>query len=74
MMKRFLRGSSSQDSKDKQAKENEKAKYNLPRVAEIWPCEWPCDAFLKAAGVYEEFYCLAKNAGITEFIHDQGEQ
>ena len=45
MIRRFLRASSSQGSQDKQAKEKEKAKYNLPRVAEVRPCEWPCDDF-----------------------------
>ena len=60
MKRLFLRGSSSQGSKDKQIKEKEKAKYNLPRVAEVWPCEWPCDNLLRAAGIYEDFYSLAK--------------
>ena len=74
MMKRFLRGSSSQSSKDKQAKENKKPKYNLPRVAEVRPCEWPCDEFLRAAGIHDDFYYLAENAGLTDFLHDQREQ
>ena len=74
MMKRFLRGSSSQGSKDKQAKEKEKAKYNLPRIAEVRPCEWPCDNFLRVAGIYEDFYSLADNAGPTDFLHDRIEQ
>ena len=73
-MKRwFLRGSSCQGSKDKQAKEKEKAKYNLPRIAEVRPCEWPCDNFLRAAGIYEDFYSLAENAGI-DFLHDMIKQ
>ena len=71
MMERFfLRGSSSQGSKDEQAKEKEKAKYNLPRVAEVRPCEWPCDNFLRAAGIYEDFYSLAKNVGLIDFLQD----
>ena len=70
MKRLFLRGSSSQGSKDKQTKENEKAKYNLPRVAEVRPC----DDFLRAAGIYEDFYSLADNAGLTDFLHDQAEQ
>ena len=71
-MKRFfLRGSSSQHSEDKQAKENEKPKYNLPCVVEVRPCEWRCDDFLKAAGIYEDFYALADNAGLTDYLHDQ---
>ena len=35
MMKRFLRGSSSRSSKDKQSEENKKPKYNLPRTTEF---------------------------------------
>ena len=71
MLRRFLRGSSSQGSKDKQAKEKEKAKYNLPRIAEVRPCEWPYDDFLREAGIYEDFYSLIENAGLTEFFHDR---
>ena len=73
-MKRFLRGSSSRSSKDKKSEENKKPKYNLPRTAEVRPCEWPCDEFLREAGIYEVFYYLAKNAGLTDFPHDQCEQ
>ena len=51
-----------------------KPKYNLPRTAEVWPRESPCDAFLKAAGIYEDFYYLAENAGITDFLHDKCDQ
>ena len=74
MLKRFLRGSSSQGSQEKQAKEKEKAKYNLPRKAEIRPCEWPCDDFLREAGIYEDFYSLIENAGLTDFLHDRIDQ
>ena len=74
MKKFFLRGSSSQGSKDKQSKENEKPNYNLPRVAEVRPCEWPCDDFLSAPGIHDDFYPLADNAGLTDFLHDQLEQ
>ena len=70
-MRRLLRGSCGQSSKDKQAKEKEKAKYNLPRVAEVRPCEWPCDNFLRAAGIYEDFYSLIENAGLADFLHDR---
>ena len=73
-MKRFLRGSSSRSSKDKQSEENKKPKYNLPCTAEVLPCEWPCDEFLREAGIYEDFYYLAENAGLTDFLHDQREQ
>ena len=71
MMKRFLRGSSSQSSKDKQNKENKKPKYNLPRTTEVRPCEWPCDEFLRAAEIHDDFYYFAENAGLTDFLHDQ---
>ena len=66
MMRRFLRGSSSRGSKEKENEEKEKPKYNLPRIAEVRPCEWPSDAFLEAAGIYEDFYYLAGNAGVID--------
>ena len=74
MMKRLLRGSSSRSSKDKQSEEDKKPKYNLPRTTKVRPCEWPCDEFLKAAGIHDDFYYLAENAGLTGFLHDQLDQ
>ena len=35
---------------------------------------WPSDAFLRAAGTYEEFYYLVENACITNFLHDKCDQ
>ena len=74
MKRLFLRGSSSQSSKDKQSEEDKRPKYNLPRTAEVRPCEWPCDDFLRADGIHDDFYSLADNAGLTDFLHDQLEQ
>ena len=74
MMKRLLRGSSSWSLKDKQSEEDKKPKYNLPRTAEVRPCEWPCDEFLTTAGIHDDFYSLFENAGLTDFLHDQREQ
>ena len=51
MLRRFLRGSSSQSSKEKAPK----PKYNLPRTAEIRACEWPSEDFLRAAGIHNDF-------------------
>ena len=73
MMKRFLRGSSSRSSKDKQSEEDKKPKYNLPHTTEVRPCEWPCDEFLREAEIYEDFYYLAENAGLVDFLSDQHE-
>ena len=73
-MKRFLRGSSSRSSKEKQSEEAERPKYNLPRITEVRPCEWPSSDFLRAAGIYDDFYELAENAGLTGFLCDQREQ
>jgi len=73
-MKRLLRGSSCRSSKDKQSEENKKPKYNLPRTAEVRPCEWPCEEFLRAAGIHDGFYYLAENAGLIDFLRDQREQ
>ena len=73
-MKKFLRGSSSRSSKDKQSEDNKKPKYNLPRIRKVRPCEWPCDDFLRVAGIYDDFCELAENAGLTAFLHDQRDQ
>ena len=70
MMKRFLRGSSSQSSKEKAPK----PKYNLPHTTEVRACEWPSDDFLRAVRIYDDFYELAENAGLTNFLRDQPEQ
>src|SRR3954464_15461139 len=74
MMKRFLRGSSSRSSKDKQSEEEERPKYNLPRTAEVRPCEWPSDDFLRQAEIYEDFYSLTNNARLADFLRDQRHQ
>ena len=68
MLRRLFKGSSSQSSQEKQAKEKEKAKYNLPRLAEVRSCEWPCEDFLKEAGIHEDFYSLIETAGLADFI------
>ena len=73
-MKRLLRGSSSRSSKEKQKEEEEKPKFNLPRTTEVRPCEWPSDDFLRRARIYEDFYLLIENAGLTNFLHDQRHQ
>ena len=74
IMKRLLRGSSSRSSKEKQKEEEQKPKFNLPRTAEVRPCEWPSDEFLRRPGIYEDFYLLIENAGLTNFLHDQRHQ
>ena len=71
MLRRLFKGSSSQSFEEKQAKEKEKAKYNLPRLAEVRSCERPCDNFLKEAGIHEDFYSLIETAGLTSFINDR---
>ena len=73
-MKRFLRGSSSRRSKEKQKEEEQKPKYNLPRIAEVRPCEWPCDESLRETEIYEDFYSLIENAGLTDFLHNRIDQ
>ena len=74
MMRRLLRGSSSRGSKENENEEKKKPKYNLPHVAEVRPCEWPSDTFLRAARIYDDFYFLAENAGITAFLQDKCDQ
>ena len=36
--------------------------------------EWPSGDFLRAAGIYEDFHELAKNAGLAAFLHNQRDQ
>ena len=67
-MRRLLRGSSRRGSKDKENEEKEKPKYNLPCTAEIRPCEWPCDAFLQAAGICDDFIWLRMQASPTSSL------
>jgi hypothetical protein len=73
-MKKWLRGSSSQGSGEKENEEKKKPKYNIPRATEVRPWEWPSDTFLRAARIYDDFYFLAENAGITAFLQDKCEQ
>ena len=69
----IFEGSSSRSSRDKQSEEDKSPKYNLPRTTEVRPCEWPCDEFLTAAGIHDDFYSLIENAGLTDFLRDQRE-
>lgn len=69
MLKWRLRGSSSRSPK-----EAPKTKYHLPRAAEVRPCEWPCDTFLRDAGLLDDFYYLVDNAGLIPFLEDKCEQ
>ena len=41
---------------------------------EVQPCEWHCDEFLRATGIHDDFYYLADNAGLTDFLHGQLDQ
>ena len=67
-MRRFLRGSSSRNPKED---EKNHPKYVVPRVTEVRACEWPSDEFLRTAGLYEDFYYLVENAGLTAFVEDK---
>ena len=70
-MRRFLRGSSSRNPKED---EKNHPKYVVPRVTEVRACEWPSDEFLRATGLYEDFYYLVENAGLTAFVEDKCSQ
>ncbi len=67
-MRRFLRGSSSRNPKED---EKNHPKYVVPRVTEVRACEWPSEEFLRAARLYEDFYYLVENAGLTAFVEDK---
>ena len=71
IMKRLLRGSSSRSSKEKQKEEEQKPKFNLPRTAEVRPCEWPSENFMNQVGIKEEFSAYLRNAGLEDFEADK---
>ena len=49
-------------------------RYNLPRTAEVQPCEWPCETFMNEAGFQHEFEQFVENAGLTAFLADKCNQ
>ena len=70
-MKRFLRGSSSRSSKDKQVKKTRSPSIislvlrRFGHVNGLVMSSWEKPGFMKF------FYHLAENAGLTAFLHDQ---
>ena len=36
--------------------------HELPREAQVWPCEWPSEDFMVQAGIKEEFDAYVRNA------------
>ena len=43
----------------------------LPREAQVRPCEKPSDEFMDRAGFKHEFYAYVQNAGLEDFLLDQ---
>ena len=43
----------------------------LPREAEVRPCEWPSDEFMVQVGIKEEFDAYVRNADLEGFIQDK---
>ena len=46
----------------------------LPREAQVRPCEWPSEDFMVRAGIKEEFYAYVCNADLESFVADKCRQ
>ena len=42
--------------------------YELPREAQVRPCEWSLEDFMVQAGIKEEFYVYVRNAELEDFV------
>ena len=45
--------------------------YELPREAQVRPCEWPLEDFMVQAGIEEEFDVYVHNAKLKGFMSDK---
>ena len=45
--------------------------YELPREAQVRPCEWPSEDFMVLAGIKEEFDTYVRNAELEGFVSDK---
>ena len=43
----------------------------LPRDAQVRPCEWPSENFMVRAGIKEEFEAYVCNADLESFVADK---
>ena len=46
----------------------------LPREAQVRPCEWPSENFMVQAGIKEEFDAYVRNADLESFKADKCRQ
>ena len=46
----------------------------LPREAQVRPCEWPLEEFMVQVGIKDEFYAYVHNADLESFVSDKGRQ
>ena len=45
--------------------------YELPREAQVRPCEWPSKEFMVQAGFGDEFDAYVCNADLEDFVSDK---
>ena len=48
--------------------------HELPREAQVRPCEWPSENFMDRAGIKEEFNVYVCNAELVSFEADKSRQ
>src|SRR4051812_6145141 len=45
--------------------------YELPREAQVQPCEWPSEEFMVGASINDKFYAHVRNADLEGFVSDK---
>ena len=45
--------------------------HELPREAQVRPCEWPSENFMVQAGIKEEFDAYVRHAELEGFVSDK---
>ena len=48
--------------------------HELPREAQVRPCEWPSDDFMVRAGIKEEFEAYVRDVDLESFVADKCSQ
>ena len=46
----------------------------LPREAQVWPCEWPSEEFMVQVGIKDEFDACVCNANLESSVSDKCHQ
>ena len=65
MFRKMYQGGSSRKQGPRPARRE--LDYELPREAQVRPCEWPSEGFMDRAGIKEQFNAYLCNADLVNF-------